>query len=160
MEDNRFELYKSTMMKMMQIGRLHRCAFETNISQMGIHHSQHHLLMYIAKEGEVATQKQIAEKFGVTQAAVARALKVLEAEGYVERQNTEEDGRCNKIAITDKGREIVYKSRRMFNSIDTKIFEDFSDDEIERINELLDKILFKLCDENEEICARRSYEKK
>lgn len=160
MEDTKFEQYKSTMFKMMHIGRLHRNAFENNISQMGIHHSQHHLLMYISKEGEVATQKQIAEKFGITQAAVARSLKVLESEGYVERQNTENDGRCNKIVITDKGREIVRKSHIMFKEMDSKTFEDFSSEDLRQLNDLLDKMISKLCDGHEEICARRSYEKK
>lgn len=160
MEDNKFEIYKSTMLKMKRIGRLHRSSFENNISQMGIHHSQHHLLMYIAKEGEVPTQKQIAEKFGVTQAAIARSLKVLESEGYLERQSTETDGRCNKIVITDKGREIVRKSHIMFKETDAKIFEDFSDDEIEQFNVLLDKMMSKLCNGHEEICVRRNYEKK
>ena len=110
MEQDKFEIHKSTMRKMLRIGRLHRTLFERNISKMGIHHSQHHLLMYIAKEKEIDSQKVIAEKFGITAAAVARTLKSLEAEGFIERTNVEDDSRYKKIVITEKGNDIVQKS--------------------------------------------------
>ncbi len=140
MEQENFEIYKTVMRKMIRISRLHRMVFERNISNMGIHHSQHHLLMYIAKEGEILSQKQIAERFGITPAAVARSLKSLESEGFISRTNLEGDGRFNRIAITDKGREIVENSYKMFQEIDSSVFENFTESEIEEFNALLDKI--------------------
>ena len=112
MEQEKFEIYKSTMRKMMRISILHRTLFERNISQMGIHHSQHHLLMYIAKEGEITSQKELAEKFGISAAAIARTLKSLETEGFVVRENLEGDGRYNRIIITDKGTWSLPRKRR------------------------------------------------
>ena len=107
MEDNKTEIYKVTMRKILRVSRLHRMVCERDISKMGIHHSQHHLLMYIAKQGEITSQKEIAERFGITPAAVARSLKSLENEGFVERTSLKDDGRFNKIRITDKGKEVV-----------------------------------------------------
>ena len=160
MEQDNFEMHKSTMRKMLRIGRLHRTLFERNISKMGIHHSQHHLLMYIAKEKEIDSQKVIAEKFGITPAAVARTLKSLEAEGYIERTNVEDDSRYKKIVITEKGNNIVQESHRMFKETDESIFEDFSDDDICKFNEYLDMMQSKLVDKNEEkCCVRKSNEK-
>lgn len=140
MEQENFEIYKTVMRKMIRISRLHRMVFERNISNMGIHHSQHHLLMYIAKEGEILSQKQIAERFGITPAAVARSLKSLESEGFISRTNLEGDGRFNRITITDKGKEIVEDSYKMFQEIDSSVFENFTESEIEEFNALLDKI--------------------
>ena len=160
MEKDNFEIYKSTMRKMACIGRLHRTVFERNISKMGIHHSQHHLLMYIAKEKEIPSQKQIAEKFGITPAAVARSLKALECEGYIERACVEDDGRFKKIVITEKGRDIVSKSHQMFKETDESVFEDFSDDDIAKFNEYLDKMQSKLnCKNEENLCVRKQDEK-
>ncbi len=155
MDKDNFEIYKSTMRKMIRIGRLHRTVFERNISKMGIHHSQHHLLMYIAKEKEIPSQKQIAEKFGITSAAVARSLKSLEAEGYIQRSNVEDDNRFKRIIITDKGREIIEKSHQLFEEIDNSIFEDFSEEDILKFNEYLDKMQSKLIEKNEENCCVR-----
>lgn len=160
MDNQKFEICKSTMRKMMRIGRLHRTIFERNISKMGIHHSQHHLLMYIAHAGEVKSQKEIADKFGVSPAAIARSLKTLEAEGFIERTNIGEDNRINTITITEKGKEIVNRSHIMFKETDESLFEDFSNDEIEKFNEYLEKIQSKLLEKCEECCcARRSNEK-
>ena len=160
MDDNRFELYRSSFHKMLRISVLHRNIFERNISDMGIHHSQHHLLMYIAKEGEVSSQKILAEKFCVSAAAIARTLKELEAEGYIQRSSTENDSRYNKILITDKGKDIVSKSHKIFKETDEKSFEDFSDDEIAKFNEYLDRIQARLLEKNEEnTCVRKTDEK-
>lgn len=142
------EAYKSTMRKMLYIGRLHRSIFEKNISSMGIHHSQHHLLMYIAREGEVTSQKQIAEKFGITPAAVARSLKTLESEGFIKRENTASDGRLNSITITAKGRDIVERSYIMFRETDVAVFEDFTDDDIRTLNRYLDMMKSRLLEKN------------
>lgn len=160
MEQDKFEMYKSTMRKMIRIGRLHRTVFERNISKMGIHHSQHHLLMYIAKENEIVSQKHIAEKFGITPAAVARSLKGLECEGYIERSCIEDDSRFKKIVITEKGRDIVSKSHQMFKEIDESAFEDFSDDDILKFNEYLEMIQSKLFEKSEETCCARKENEK
>ncbi len=150
MEDNKFELYRSTFHKMVRVGILHRTIFERNISDMGIHHSQHHLLMYISKQGEVSSQKILAEKFCVSPAAIARTLKELEAGGYIERSSIENDSRFNKIVITDKGKEIVTKSHKMFKETDEKAFEDFSDEDLAIFIEYLDKIQARLLEKNDE----------
>ncbi|MBR2381392.1 MAG: MarR family transcriptional regulator [Clostridia bacterium] len=160
MEKDNFEIYKSTMRKMARVGRLHWNAFERNISRMGIHHSQHHLLMYIAKEKEVPSQKQIAECFGVTPAAVARSLKALENEGYIERACVEDDGRYKKIVITEKGRDIVEKTHQSFKEIDESVFADFSDEDIDKFNRYLDLMQSRLTKKSEEnLCVRKENEK-
>ena len=154
MDDN-FELYKLTMRKMMHISRLHRSVFERNISKMGIHHSQHHLLMYIASKGEINSQKEIAEKFGISSAAVARSLKELESEGYITKKAIKDDSRFNKIVITEKGKEIAQASHRMFKETDASVFEDFSKEDFIHFNACLDKLEGKLIEKNEESCCTR-----
>ena len=161
MEDNSFEIYKATMRKMLRVSRLHRMMCERDISQMGIHHSQHHILMYIAKAGEISSQKEIAERFGITPAAVARSLKSLEIEGFIERTTLEGDSRFNRIKITDKGRKIIENSYKIFEEIDSSIFEGFTEQELELFNSFLDKMQTNLTNNNEKCCCERNkYEKK
>lgn len=150
MDNNEFELYKLTMLKMMHIRKLHRSIIEKRISNFGIHHSQHQLLMYIAKENEIKSQKQIAEKFGITAAAVTRTLKTLECEGFIERTNIETDSRFNRIIITEKGKEIVDKTYNSFKELDSSIFGDFSEEDLSIFNNFLDVLNDKLIQQNEE----------
>ena len=150
MNKENYEIYSTIMRKMIRISRLHRMVFERNISQMGIHHSQHHLLMYIAKKGEILSQKEIAERFGISPAAVAKSLKSLENEGFIVRSNLEGDGRFNRITITDKGTEMIENSHKIFQEIDSSIFEDFDEKEIAEFDALLDKIMGNLIEKNDE----------
>jgi len=159
MNNDNYDLFKSTMQKMGCIGRLHRSIFEKNISSLGIHHSQHCLLLYIAKRGEVDSQKEIAEKFGITPAAVARTLKGLEADGYIERVSFESDGRLNKIIITEKGKNIVNKSHILFKETDHTVFEDFSNDDLAIFNSYLDKMQSRLLEKYNEGCVNEANEK-
>ncbi len=140
MEENKYEIYKAIMLKMMHIKKLHRSIFEKRISSLGIHHSQHQLLMYIAKEKEISSQKKIADKFGITPAAVARTLKTLEIEGFIERSNIEGDSRFNRIIITQKGKEIVNKTNMTFKEIDSSIFANFTENELNSLNLYLDSL--------------------
>ena len=155
MTQKNVEIYKSTIRKMLCVSRMHRKVCERNISKMGIHNSQHHMLMYIAKQGEISSQKEIAERFEITPAAVARSLKSLETEGFIERENLREDSRFNRIKITDKGKEIIENSYRIFEEIDTHIFGEFSIEEIDEFNFFLDKMQSKLNNTNEEFCCVR-----
>ena len=79
------EIYKSTMRKFRRISMLHRSVFESNVASLGIHQSQHHLLFHIAKSGETPSQKEIAEHFKISPAAVAVSLKKLESGGFIEK---------------------------------------------------------------------------
>ena len=160
MEQEKVEMYKSTMRKMLCVSRSHRKVCERKISKMGIHNSQHYLLMYIAKKGEISSQKEIAERFEITPAAVARSLKSLETEGFIQRENFEGDGRFNRIKITHKGKEIIDNTYKMFEEIDSSIFEDFTDDEINEFNRFLDKMQSKFIGKNEEICCARDINEK
>ncbi len=150
MEEKNTELYKNTVRKMMHIARLHRTVFERNISSMGIHHSQHHLLIYIVKHGEISSQKEIAEKFDISPAAVARSLKLLEQEGYITRCSTDGDNRFNKIIATEKGIDIAQRSFKMFKETDEILFEDFTDEDIAIFNEYLDKLQVRLLEKTED----------
>ena len=131
-----------------RIMRRHHACVERRIGDLGIHHSQHRMLMQLAKrEGELPSQKELAEVMGISPAAVATTLKRLEKEGYIARASTDEDNRRNEIRITDKGIAKVVESREIFESSDRAMFEGFSESEMatllsymERIDKNLDAV--------------------
>lgn len=126
--------------KMIQVDRLHRSIFEKMHSAFGIHRSQHRLLMYISKIDSCNSQKDIAEHFGISPAAVAVSLKKLEDAGYVQRESAEKDSRFNSIALTEKGKNIVEKSLDFFSESDRAMFEDFSEEDYENFDSCLEKM--------------------
>ncbi len=116
-----FNKYKDTVKLMIGINRLHKRAFEEEISKSGIHRTQHFILMRLSDEAKPRSQKEIAEHLGITPAAVTLALSKLEACGLIERK-AGEDTRFNEISLTEKGREIVEATRASFTKIDEAAF--------------------------------------
>lgn len=97
--------------------------------------------MYLSKVNETPTQKELADRFEVSPAAIASSIKRLEADGYIIRKTNESDTRQNMIFITDKGREVVEFSKSTFEELDRKTYGSMSEEELIRLDELLDKMI-------------------
>lgn len=120
--------------------KLHHTVVEGKVAGLGVHHSQHRMLMHLAKYDKIPSQKELADAFGVSPAAVATTLKRLEHEGYIEKSTTDEDNRCNEISITAKGRQMVEKSHDIFEHIDGEMFRGLDDRQIEEFEKTLEII--------------------
>ena len=128
----------------MHIGRMQHRIIEARVRRLGIHPSQHILLMHLSQMGRFPSQTQIAQELDVSSASVARTLKSLEANGYIERCGSDVDGRRNEIAITAKGEEMVRRSREIFDRLEAATFENFSDAELDCLEALLGKVMANL----------------
>ena len=125
---------------LIRTNRMHKKLLDSNVcAEIGLHRTQHIILMHLTKEKFLASQKALAAHLNITAAAVTGALKKLEAGGYIERK-VGGDNRYNEITITDLGRRVVEDSHAMFQKIDKSLFEGFSDDEILRFIGYLEKI--------------------
>lgn len=133
--------------KYMKINRLHRWAAENKFAGCRIHRSQHGLLMYLSHVNKTPTQKELADHFEVSPAAIANSMKRLEADGYIKREINVNDARQNMIFITDKGRAVVEFSKSTFEELDRKTYGCLTEDELI----CLDKILTKMLNSLEEV---------
>ncbi len=127
--------------KFMKINRLHRSAAEKRMSGCEIHRSQHMLLMFLHRYEKTPTQREIADRFEISPAAVATSLKKLEADGYITRQTNESDTRQNMISITEKGRNIVKFSKATFEELDRMTYSVLNEQELCELDRLLAKII-------------------
>ena len=123
----------NAMGEFMKVDRMHKCIIEKFVKSFGIHRSQHRLLMYLSKSDGKVNQKDIAEKFEISEAAVSVTVKKLEAAGYIEKKTTTGDSRYNDVCITKKGLDIVNKSEEMFSKIDSLTFSGFTCEEIDTL---------------------------
>lgn len=76
------------------------------------------LLRLYAKEG--VTQEEIVAELEMDKSAIARALQSLIDKGFVEKQKDEQDRRCNRIYLTDKGygvRGTIEEAKQKWNEI-------------------------------------------
>ena len=125
----------------MHIGRMQHRIIEARVRSLGIHPSQHVLLMHLSQMGRFPSQAQIAEELDISPASVARTLKRLETGGYIERCGSDVDGWRNEIAISKKGEEMIRRSREIFSVLEADSFADFSPEELEQMEALMQKMM-------------------
>lgn len=132
--------YTAVQRKVMYINRLHRTMMDKAIRVTGMHRSQHMLLVHLSRTESAPTQREIADAFQISSAAVAVMLKKMEQNGYISRISRNGDMRCNKITITEKGYEVLKTTKEMAETLDAAMYKDFSDEELSAFSLCLDKI--------------------
>ncbi len=120
--------------------RLHMKAFDKLVGSMKIRRSQHRILMYLSHHGPAVSQKDMADEFEISPAAVAVTLKKLEEEGYIEKTVHENDNRYNYVNITEKGRSVVDMTHERFFEVDMLMFKDLTESELETLGTCLKKM--------------------
>ena len=138
------EQIKKTVGLMMRVLRIHRSRFEEELSGIGVHHSQHRMLMYIYRRGEAIAQKELAEHFEISAAAASGTVKKLEKGGYVRISPAEDDMRRYDIVITEKGKKVAKQSREIFDSVDRQMVDGFTDEELETFRLCLEKMKYNI----------------
>lgn len=140
------DIFRRLCWTQIRISRMHHRIIDGRIQRLGIHPGQHIVLMHLKRMGKMASQVQIAEHLDVSPACVARTLKALESGGYITRSDCRSDSRRNEINITEKGEAIVQQSRIEMDSLDRAAFRDFSETELQSLQELLGRVLNNLSD--------------
>ena len=124
---------------MMTVNKLHRGLLDLRAKELGMHRTQHRILMHLAEDAVLPSQKELAERLGITPAAVTVALRKIEQDGYIER-TLGHDARYNELKITEKGRALVRRTRELFTAADTAMFDGLSDEELAAYTSCLEKM--------------------
>ena len=120
---------------LMKTERMHKIVVDSRISALGIHRGQHSILREIARaeknpDAKALSQKDIAQRFGVSAAAVAMMMKKMEAEGYITRNMSTSDNRFNELHLTELGHTMLSQSREIFHEIDAATYNGISEEEL------------------------------
>ena len=112
---------------------------DSRVKEIGLHRTQHIILMSLARQERIPSQKELAERLDITPAAVTGALKSIEECGYIKR-TLGQDTRYNEIEITEKGRALVNLTRQMFSEADAQVFEGLTEEDLDLFVSTLEKI--------------------
>ena len=137
---NLFVLLHSIMKKMRGIA-------DRELAALGLGHAEMRILMAIYLHGELK-QEELTAMLGVDASNVGRSLKKLEAGRYLARSRDERDGRANRIALTENGRDIRERLFQIRNDIRRTLTMGFLPGELDQLVDLLNKADSSLCDEN------------
>lgn len=135
------EEIRTAMRLFMCADRMHRTIAENTMQTYGLHRTQHMLLVHLLRsEGQTVSQKNLAEVFHISPAAVTNSLQKLEKKGWVSRTTSATDNRYHNIAITDAGKEILRQTRDQFIQVDAMAFAGITREELQAFSSCLQKI--------------------
>jgi DNA-binding MarR family transcriptional regulator len=97
------------------------------------------LLTIARKEG--ISQKVLSEKLLIDKTTTAKAIKKLEAEGYVRRETDPADKRYSLLYLTESGRAVLPKVQAALHDISGKSRTGMDDEEFQLLLALLKKML-------------------
>jgi len=135
------EEIRTAMRLFMCADRMHRTIAESTMQVYDLHRTQHMILIHLLRnEGQTVSQKNLAETFRISPAAVTNSLQKLEKKGWVSRTTSAADNRYHNIAITDAGKEILQQTRDQFIQVDAMAFAGITREELQAFSSCLQKI--------------------
>ena len=123
-----------------QINQAHQAAVQCEMSAAGLNEVNHPMLLFILQsngegdeEGRCQAQRELAEMLHVSPAAVANSLKCLEKGGYIRREPGQQDARRNRVILTEKGAAAVDGCQAVFERVNDRMLDGFSEEEREQL---------------------------
>lgn len=99
------------------------------------------LLCVLGTMGPGCTQRELARRMDVSPAAVATSLKSLEKRGYVRREPEPEDARCNRVELTERGRQAAGDCAECYQRLNQRMLRGLTGGEREQLRTLCNKML-------------------
>lgn len=131
-------LNKSIGFRINKTANLLNSSFNQKLHPFGIAIEQRAILEIIKFEKDV-NQTKIAEILAKDKTTISRTLKTLESKNYILKEKI--DNRTNIIKLTKLGQEVIDKSEKEIKEFREKISSKFTEDEINKLFEALDKVV-------------------
>ena len=140
MSDKKMTMTQEAVKLLIHTNIVHKRLAFRRAADAGMHPSQPRMLIHLSRGNGSFSQKDIAEMFDISPAAVATSMKKMEAAGYISRnKHARNDARYNNVFVTEKGAREVEAADNYFATIDKSMFENFTEEEIEQFISLLQK---------------------
>ncbi|MFW6007167.1 MAG: MarR family winged helix-turn-helix transcriptional regulator [Halanaerobiales bacterium] len=139
---------KSIFHLLVKLCRSHYKKTHKLLEELGLYRGQPPLL-HLLWEKEGRTQKELSDKLKTKPATIAKMVKRLEKEGFIEKKLDKDDKRLSRIYLTDKGKNIRKKVKEIENKIDNICVDGFTGEEKILLKRFLRNIIDNLSSEIE-----------
>jgi MarR family transcriptional regulator for hemolysin len=97
-------------------------------------------VLLLVRSANWETQSELAKELGITGATLTHHLTALERKGLVRRWREDGNRRVQRVELTDAGIELFDRLRAIAARHDRLLRSQLSDDEVEQLGALLDKL--------------------
>ena len=130
------DMETSTFFSVFQLMKFMQYQSMKRMEKMDLKPSQAGVLFSLKHWGE-QSQKQLAERVGITPPSMTVALRKMEEKGYVTRRQDEKDQRVVKIHLAPKGEECIEGIQRVIREMEEIVYQGISREEILLMKRLL-----------------------
>ena len=105
---------------------------------------QARILCFIEKKdmpGKCVYQRDIESEFKIRRSSVSSVLDTMEKNGYVIRQQTQQDARLKQLVLTEKAKEMSQQHKESIDRFEENLVKNMSVQETETLKYLLNKVL-------------------
>lgn len=139
--------YHLIMRRFFYFMHLHRKEVQGVIDEYELFHGQLPMLETI-KNNDGCTQNKLVELMHVSAPSVTNSIKRLEKNGLVTKSIDPNDNRRSVIHITPKGIDVSSKCRTKFDEAELKTFKGITDEELEQVYVIFEKMISNLREED------------
>ena len=119
--------------------RVFRKAFNLRVEQYGITGPQWRIIAYLMRcDGMM--QVEIADEIELDKAAIGRTVERLEAQGFVRRENCDQDGRARRVFLRPEAVELGNKIKQEAKEFYSEILTAFTPEEEAQFSLILRKM--------------------
>ena len=130
---------ESCFMLIHQVAHLAKYQSLKDMESCGLKPNQAGILFTLKNEGGLS-QRELAKRIGVTPPSMTVALKKLEKQGYILREQDEKDQRITRIQISKQGLQCLDGLWGMMQSLESGLYEGISEEEKEAMRVTLLKM--------------------
>jgi MarR family transcriptional regulator for hemolysin len=125
--------------KLTIIARHLRNRFDQNVTKLGVTRSQWTLIAVVSRMPGL-TQRTIAERLEISEAAAGRLIDRLCADGILERQARRDDRRAYSVHLTPAAAPYLETLSGVARRMEDETFSGFGEDQLNILEGLLDRV--------------------
>ncbi|MBV9683820.1 MAG: winged helix DNA-binding protein [Solirubrobacterales bacterium] len=114
-------------------------AFDRAMAEAGGSASTWQVLLLVRTQAW-GTQSELAGELGITGATLTHHLNALERKGLVRRWREDSNRRVQRVELTEEGIELFGRLREVARRHDQMLRAQLSEDEVDRLGELLERL--------------------
>ncbi|MGL5634989.1 MAG: MarR family winged helix-turn-helix transcriptional regulator [Sarcina sp.] len=124
-----------------EIGIRSKNISDSRLLEYGLNSQQAKMISYIyANQEEGVIQKDLAKKFNRNKASITSMLQGLEKKGYIQRVVSKNNEREKNIYVLEKGKDLIEEFNELFITVENKLLNNFTDEEIKKLKDLLTRV--------------------
>ncbi len=123
------------------LARLMKISLENRLRPIGLTPNTWSVLMALGEEDHL-NQTDISHRTFLDGATTTRALDLLEARGFIERNRDDSDRRVQIVALTEAGQEVYHDTAVFGTSVNEEATSELSAGEREQLEALVARVVF------------------